>query len=266
MQHHHQNPPQQPIWPKEFEVQSDFTKISLVNSMLVNISTAQVALGYGFHEQAAVYIKKSLGYLAELAMQGEVSIKSGEVVYSLMHGEASAWLAISKGGRVDSVVNEFFKKSETARINLLRSEAKETNTYVKPLLLKYCLEKAVKSISEKQYETCIHFLDEIQYCVFVEAKDLELPIEKLRDKLILARNFIKFENVRIALSALSQARIYFELNETAFSKNLKNAEKLQQIFANFEMIQIVLKTNNNNDLEISVKRLNNLIEKLDTLE
>jgi hypothetical protein len=250
MQQHHTNPSEQKIWPKKYEFQNNFTKISLVNSMLLNISTAQVALGHGFHEQSAVYIKKSLVYLNELDMYGEVG----------------AWLPISKGGRADLVVNEFFKKSETAQINLVQPEAKETNTYVKPLLVKYCLEKAFKALCEMRLDISLHYLEEIQYCVFVEANDFKTPIQKLRDKLILACDFIKLKNIRIVLSALAQARIYFEINETAFSKKNKRAEKLQEIFAEFEIIQIVLKNNFENEIENSEKKLNYLIEKLNALD
>jgi hypothetical protein len=250
MQQYQTNTSEQKNWPKKYQVQSNFTKISLVNSMLLNISTAQVALGHGFQEQAAVYIKKSLVYLNELEK----------------HEEAGAWLPISKGGRSNLVVNEFFKKSETAQINLLQPESKETNTYVKPLLVKYCLEKSVKALCEMRLDISLYFLEEIQYCVFVEAKDFQLPIQKLRDKLILARDFIKVKNRRNVLSALAQARIYFELNETAYSKKIINTEKLQEIFAEFEIIQIVLKNNFENELEYSEKKLNNLIEKLNTLE
>jgi hypothetical protein len=162
-------------------------------------------------------------------------------------------------------VNEFFVKSENSRINLLRSVAKDTNAYVKPLLLKYYLEKAAKALREMQLDTCIHFLEEIQYCGFIESKNLEVPIEKLCSKLILTRNHLKLENVSLALAALAQARIYLEIFETTFSIDSQNAEKLQVIFADFEMIQVVLKTNFKNDLEYSLKKLNNLIEKLKTL-
>lgn len=244
----------------------NFSHGKLVNSILVNISTANIALDYNIYEQASGYMKKALGYLAELMMPDEVVITGGQVSYSSSSRETYGWLLISSGGYVDPIVNEFFKKSEAARINLLRAEITDANTYIHPEMIKRSLEKSLNALNEKSYEISSKSLEEVQQAVFVEGKDEDLPMEKLRDKLILARDFVIFENTKIAQSALSQAKIYFDLNKKLLSSNPKNSDSLQVISEKFEEVSRHLSKTDLDNFQDSSIKLNHLIEEMDNLQ
>lgn len=214
------------------------------SKLLADVNIANIALLHNMHGEAVSHVKSAVELAKNLERQvkkynSSDPIKFGKIRYKKNQAEYNYWLPLVDETFVSRTLSDLKLSQKAPDVQLIDSHAISEFVAIDTKLLREKVQAAQQSIRENDLDRAALLLDEATESVYRETESDPLPLDSVRDNLILTKELLHDKNYKSARISLDYAD---QILKSVQNGEVKNEEEDQKTLASLRSDMNELKT------------------------
>lgn len=197
------------------------------SDIMGHISIANIALLHDMYPEGIANVKLALKEARDLEMRvaefnSSQQLKFARISYTSQKGERNYWIPVVNDALAVRTMDGDFVKSRKPDVVVSDARIVHYKVLLNTQQIRDQLEKADAALKKKDYEQAEDALELASQAVYSDAQIQDMPLETIRDNLILAQDLADDKNYTGATYALGHARRDLEQFKQAYPDEADN--------------------------------------------